>query len=342
MSTPQPHRGKPVTPRRHRRSNPLPHQGEGGLFHQTWYPICLSRDVRAGQVIGRDFLDGRVAVYRTSEGTVRVVSAYCPHLGADLAVGTVVGENLRCAFHHWEYDTTGVCVKTGIGDPAPRAACLFRFPTVEKFGFVWVFNGEAPLWELPDFERPAADLVMRSLRVPHVYQCDGWVFTCNTPDIQHIKVVHGITFAHEDPHEMVAWREDGFDYRIRADHQGGVRIDWQIGIRGTSLFRQQGMYDDWWLGGLTGHSCPRPGQHEVFLCLAVERGDGSPEALSEAERRLDIAQDLLERTVDEDRDILDTIHYRPGTLTKGDRTLARYFDYLRAYPRAHPSAEFIR
>ena len=50
---------------------------------------------------------------------------------------------------------------------------------------------------------------------------------------------------------------------------------------------------------------------------------------------------LFRRTVGEDNDILNTVHYRQGTLTPGDLTLARFFNYLRRYPRAHPSAPFI-
>ncbi len=98
-----------------------------------------------------DFLDGRVIVFRGSSGTAQVSSAYCPHLGADLSVGDVQGDTVRCAFHHWQYDRNGVCVKTGIGDPPPPGACLFTFPTAEKHGLIWAFNGEEPLFAIPDF-----------------------------------------------------------------------------------------------------------------------------------------------------------------------------------------------
>jgi phenylpropionate dioxygenase-like ring-hydroxylating dioxygenase large terminal subunit len=329
------------TAARRRRVNPVPFEGENGLFFQTWYPICLSTEVAPGQVVGREFLDGKVVVVRGESGAVRVQSAYCPHLGADLSVGKVRGDSVQCAFHHWEYDAAGVCVRTGIGDPAPRSACLFSFPTVEKYGIVWAFNGEEPLWELPSFEHPEHELVTRSL-VTGDYRCDGWIFACNTPDMQHIKVVHGIKFKTEDPHELVEWRKDGFDYEIEAAHQGGIALRWRVGIRGTSFFWQRGTYDGWWLGALTGFSCPRPGRHQVFLTLAVHKGEGSLQAKELAEKRLDIAEALLSRTVGEDRDILDTIHYAPGALTRGDTSLARYLDFLRNYPRAHPSADFIR
>src|SRR5262245_41367279 len=79
----------------------VPNEGEEGLFTQSWFPICLSTDVPPETVKGYDFLDGRVVVYRGVDGRAQVASAYCPHMGADLAVGKMIGNNLRCAFHHW-------------------------------------------------------------------------------------------------------------------------------------------------------------------------------------------------------------------------------------------------
>ena len=137
-------------PRRHQRS--LPGDGEDGRYYQSWYPLALSSEVGIGEVVGREFLGGRVAVFRTMDGKAAVVSAFCPHLGADLSIGKVVGEHLRCAFHHWEFNGVGRCVKTGIGDPPPKTARLFRFPVAERFGIIWAFNGYEPLFDLPEFE----------------------------------------------------------------------------------------------------------------------------------------------------------------------------------------------
>ncbi len=319
----------------------IPTEGDNGVFTQSWFPICLSSEVEKGQVIGRDFLDGRVVVFRGESGNAQVMSAYCPHVGADLSVGDVVDNTVRCAFHHWQYDENGRCVKTGIGDPPPPTACLYTFPTVEKYGIVWAFNGDKPLWDLPDFEKPEKDLVFHSFYTDE-YNCDGWVFACNTPDMQHIKVIHGIKFHHDDPHQMVNWDKWGFNYRITAEHGQGPEIDWVVGIKGSSTFLQQGLVNGWWLGVYAGFSLPRPGKHRAFACIAVERGDGSPEAEAKQKELLEFGTALLKNTAEEDRPVLDTIRYRPRTLTKGDKSLARYLDMLRDYPRAHPSAEFIR
>ena len=38
----------------------------------------------------------------------REIDAYCPHLGADIAVGgTVAGDCVICSFHGWRFDGSG-------------------------------------------------------------------------------------------------------------------------------------------------------------------------------------------------------------------------------------------
>ena len=46
----------------------------------------------------------------------------CPHQKSRLSEGGLMGKNLRCARHHWEFD---VCTGQGIN---PRNACLKAFP----------------------------------------------------------------------------------------------------------------------------------------------------------------------------------------------------------------------
>src|ERR1035441_8881280 len=81
-------------------------QGVGG-FDECWYPVALSSEVAPGMVHGCEFLDGRVVVFRAAGGGVSVLSAYCRHLGADLADGDIKDDCIRCPFHHWTYDASG-------------------------------------------------------------------------------------------------------------------------------------------------------------------------------------------------------------------------------------------
>jgi len=137
----------------------------------------------------------------------------------------------------------------------PRRARLFKFPSQERYGIVWAFNGDTPRWEIPGFEIKDEQLAVRVYRMPDYFHCDPWVFAASTPDMQHFKVVHQAQFSAADPHERVEWQQWGFRYPIVARHQQGVPIEWTLGIRGTTIFWQEGPYGDFWLGG--GWMSPR-------------------------------------------------------------------------------------
>ena len=312
----------------------MPAEGENGVFTQSWFPVALAADLPKDKVLGCNFLDGRIVLFRDADGRVAALSAYCPHVGADLSVGCVVEGHIQCAFHRWEYDAAGRCTKTGIADPPPRSARLFVFPVRERFGIIWVFNGTEPLFELPDFPHADEELVFLPYATPAPLNCDPWVFAANTPDMQHLKAVHLMQFEVDDPHDLVEWNEFGLKFTYAARHQGNVPMRNTACIFGTSIFFRYGTYGDFWRGTITGFGLPSPGTMRVFGCHAVLRG---PQAAEQLETVMTVSR----RTIAEDRDILNTIHFRQGVLTKADRTLGRFLAYVRRYPRAHPSASFI-
>ncbi|MBW4721451.1 Rieske 2Fe-2S domain-containing protein [Saccharothrix obliqua] len=321
---------------RRRLVTPPPAEGADGLFSQTWYPICLSDELTGGKPVGVDFLGGRVVVFRGPGGRAQVLSAYCVHVGADLSVGEVVDDRLRCRFHHWSYDVDGRCTGTGIGDPVPEGARLFRFPTAEKYGVVWAFNGLRPLFELPDLPHPADRLVLRASAFPRSLPSDPWVITAQTLDLQHFSQQHEFGLltdpsttvrrtAHSMGCDLDLRLRDGADFRVRAD------------IHGTNIYWQTGTLDGRWFCWITGVGLPRPQESvSTFICGTV-RGDDD----DEAQRFLDTATGVMMSLLDDDAAVLSTIHYRPGLLTESDETLRGFLDYLNGIPRAHPSADFL-
>lgn len=330
----------PIEPAARRRvlARPIPPEGEGG-FSESWFPICLSSDVSTGTVLGRDFLDGRVVVYRTQDGTARVHSAYCPHLGADLSVGDIHEGRLRCAFHHWRFDDEGLCVATGCGDPAPPRAELFTFPVQERYGLVWAFNGENPTFDLPGFPFPADRLAVRTLEMDEIFPVDPWVFCANTPDVQHIKALHDITFDHGDPDpDDFRWTDHSFRYDLDGRLPSGDPIAYEVGITGTNIFYQSGSVNGRWFGFIMPFGIPRPGSIRSFLVLAALKEDDED---GDTEAFLDSVQALEEGIVGDDSPVLHTIHFRPGTTTRSDKSLNRFLKYVRDFPRTHPSQEFI-
>lgn len=321
-----------------RRSLTPPPEGDEGLFSQTWFPVCRSDQVLAGVVNGFDFLGGRVIVIRDDSGEARVLSAYCSHLGADLCTGEMVGDEVRCPFHYWHYDATGRCVATGSGDPVPANARLFAFPTVERYGCVFAFNGEQPLFDLPGFPDAPKNLIWKTGEYEVEMPVDPWVICCNTPDMQHIQVVHGITFDNGLPHDEVEWTEHSMVYRFTGTSRDGVAVRFHVGIHGTNLYWQDGYFDGRWFGFFAPMGLPRPGNNRLYFAVGVEDDGSDPEA---ARDFLEAMYALEAAVATEDLPIVERARFRPGTLTRSDKTLGRFFQYLRDYPRAHPAAAFI-
>ncbi len=167
---------------------------------------------------------------------------------------------------------------------------------------------------------------------------DPWVICCNTPDIQHIKALHGITFDQEDPDEEIEWTQHSMLYDFKGRHANGEPIEYRVGIFGTSIFYQSSVFDGRWFGCLAPFGLPKPGHTKTYFLIVVRKSDGDAES---NQAFLEFAMDLEKKVVSEDVPILQTIRFKPGTLTKSDKALGKFFQYLRRYPRAHPSAEFI-
>lgn len=315
-----------------------PQEGADGLFSQSWFPVCLSSDVAAGEMRGFDFLGGRVVVARDRSGAPKVLSAYCPHLGADLCSGQLVDETIRCAFHFWRFGLDGKCVANESGDPVPPTARLFAFPTTEKYGCILAFNGTEPLFDLPDFPRASAGGLWKIGRWEKSLPVDPWVVCCNTPDMQHIKVVHGITFDGDAPHKMVRWTPHSMRYDFKGRLRDGTAIGYEVGIFGTNIYWQDGELDGRWFGFVAPMGLPRPGSSEFYFAVVVEEDPVDPEG---ARQFLDAMFDFEIAVATEDLPIIERARFRPGTLTRSDRTLARFLQYLKDYPRAHPSARYI-
>lgn len=333
-------RAKRVRPR----SKPIPAEGENGLFTESWFVVCMSSEVSSGQVIGRSFLDGRIVIFRGENGVAEVFSAYCPHMGADLAAGKVVGNNLQCGFHHWEFDSEGWCNKTGLGEPPPKTACLYKYHVVEKFGLIFVFNGDEPWWEIPDYPKAESEIAFSvNYDVPTV-PVDPWVICANTPDWQHLKAVHRLKFDHELLFERIDWTDHSMEYDMDATFDQGSGISMQVrsGIYGTSFFRMHGEIMGKWFCAMTAFQLVAPGVTQVYYSFGTDKSNGSTEDDMRVAMTHEMLFGIAKSIIADDRPILHSLKYTPGVMTISDKALAKYLSMVRNFPRSHDSADFIK
>jgi phenylpropionate dioxygenase-like ring-hydroxylating dioxygenase large terminal subunit len=149
--------------------------------------------------------DKEFVVFRDSKGELAVLSAHCPHMGANLCMGKVSGDRLVCPFHEWEFGVDGRCAHIPAQEEIPSWGKLARLPVVERHGiaFAW-YGSKEPLWELPFFEGcDPADFFRANIQ--RVHQEGHWsIVPANAFDIPHLIHVHKrlpITPPHvRDPH----------------------------------------------------------------------------------------------------------------------------------------------
>jgi phenylpropionate dioxygenase-like ring-hydroxylating dioxygenase large terminal subunit len=163
-----------------------------------WFIVAMSADLAPGKVTDLHLFDRDLVLFRTETGAPRLVDAYCPHLGAHLAVGgKVEGECVRCPFHGWAFDgASGDCVEIPYGpsERIPPKARVRPYPTIERGGAIWAWHHTEegdPFFELPLVpEMEDAGWTAPLLR-------EFWISTScqemaeNNHDFAHFQYVHG-------------------------------------------------------------------------------------------------------------------------------------------------------
>lgn len=316
----------------------VPKEGDDGIFSECWFALCLDEEITRGKVHGMPFLDGRVIAYRDTSGQVLVRSAYCAHLGTDLSTASMEGDEVVCNFHYWRYGTEGSCTATGVGDRVPPNARLFAFPVQVMYGIVFVFNGSEPLYDLPTFPVSDDKLVYRAMRGGEPLPMDPMVAAAQTPDLAHLSVLHGFDCAN-DIYADIVWRDHSFTTHVDAMIPSKHHFDVDGSIYGTNYFFQSGTIDGRWFGWASPMGIPTPGHTQLFLIVAAARQEGESE--EELQKFLDEILAIENEVLSEDLPILEGMHFGPRSLTRADRALSRFFEYLRRYPRSHQAADYI-
>jgi len=200
-----------------------------------WYVVEMSDSINSGEIKTIQVFDQEWVMFRGEDGTVGISDPFCPHLGAHLGHGgTVQGNNIRCPFHHWEYDAKGWCKHIPYAKNLPplaqKQAVLRTLPVEERYDLIWAWyhpDAEEPHWSIPDVPELLED---GYIPVRH----GQWeIGTCiqeiseNGVDFPHLKFLHG---APEIPPGEISvedhiFRFDiGEGYIVGESHGPGINI----------------------------------------------------------------------------------------------------------------------
>jgi 3-ketosteroid 9alpha-monooxygenase subunit A len=202
-----------------------------GPYPNSWIQIAWSHELRRGQVAPLRALGRELVLFRGNDGQARVLDAHCPHLGAHLAVGgTVVGDDVRCPFHGWQFDGEGACTKIPGTRKIPARARATAYPVREIHGLIFLWHhdqGHPPSFEIPVVSELGSDAWTRPHFEAITIRTRWRELVENAVDRAHFHALHG----YPEPPELelrteghafhmksrVRWRRFGRDLNVTLD-----------------------------------------------------------------------------------------------------------------------------
>jgi phenylpropionate dioxygenase-like ring-hydroxylating dioxygenase large terminal subunit len=118
-----------------------------GMNPDYWYAVEWDKNIKRGEVKEVVFWKQSIALFRGQDGKLSAIENRCAHRQLKLTEGHVIGCQLVCPYHGWQYDANGKCAHIPhelFGNKMPEFK-LRDYPTQVKFGLVWIFPGDAKL-----------------------------------------------------------------------------------------------------------------------------------------------------------------------------------------------------
>lgn len=109
-----------------------------------WYAVASASDLAARHVHHTELQGQELALWRDDNGVVNAWENRCPHRGMRFSMGVNMGNELRCQYHGWTYESgSGACTFVPAHRTAlnPTSACAHTFAVKELNGIVWVSLG---------------------------------------------------------------------------------------------------------------------------------------------------------------------------------------------------------
>src|SRR5215470_17231883 len=208
-----------------------------GLLDQ-WYAIAKSVQVKPGKPHAVQALGRNLVLWRDAAGKLKCLEDYCPHRGARLSRGEVLGDNIACRYHGVTLDGSGTIVRV----PAmPDCALEGRrpvesFPVAEAADAIFVYFASAehpepqPLALPEEFTSPEWTAILCVSNCNYRYALD------NLADPMHGSYLHAnsFTLAFGAKQDQMRIERNATGFIVTRVEQQGENFDWTEMVTETS------------------------------------------------------------------------------------------------------------
>jgi len=175
------------------------------FIKNAWYVAGWAHEVSAEKPLQRMICGESVVLFR-SDGEVVALADACAHRQYPLSSGKIIDGRIRCGYHGFEYDATGVCQRVPGQDGVPAKARVRSYPVVAKYGWIWIWPGDtsydgaadpATIPRTPWMESEKWD----GVTFTHLYECRSSLVHDNLLDLTHEAFIHEASIGDEAVYE---------------------------------------------------------------------------------------------------------------------------------------------
>ena len=165
-------------------------------FARGWHCLGLADSFRDGKPHAISAFGTKLVVFAGEDGELKILDAYCRHMGGDLTQGTIKGNAVACPFHDWRWGGDGRCAGIPYAKRVPIRARTRAWTTRER-------NGQLFVWNDPEGNAPPPEVEIPVVEGFGTSEWSDWVWTTiviegsncreiidNMSDMAHFYYIH--------------------------------------------------------------------------------------------------------------------------------------------------------
>jgi 3-ketosteroid 9alpha-monooxygenase subunit A len=203
-------------------------------FARGWHCLGLADGFKDGKPHEIEAFGTKLVVFQgRDDGQLHVLNAYCPHMGGNLAHGTVKGDAVACPFHDWRWSGNGRCADIPYARRVPPRARTRAWTTLEE-------NKQLFVWHDPQGNPPPPEVTIPRIDGAFSDEWSEWTWktirvegsNCreivdNVVDMAHFFYVH---------YSLPTYFKNVFEGHVATQYQETVpREDYNLGTLSTTL-----------------------------------------------------------------------------------------------------------
>ena len=207
------------------------------FLKNAWYVAGMPEDFQ-DKPLGRKICGESMVFYRGAQGHAVALEDFCPHRGAPLSLGFVKDGNLVCGYHGLEMGCEGKTISMP-GQRVRGFPAIRSFPVVERYGFVWVWPGQANKASedlIPKFEFFDNPQWAYGGGLYHI-ACDYRLMVDNLMDLTHETYVHASSIGQKEIDEVPCVTKTEGDHVTTSRFMENITAPpfWKMALRGNKL-----------------------------------------------------------------------------------------------------------